>query len=103
MGKKRHTELDGEQNETADAGAFRAAVRDVKPLIQVPPAKGLAKPAPRARLRRPAAAATETLDDMMPLIAATAADGGAAQSFHRARSVAAPAYGRHGLHVRAGD
>ena len=83
MGKKRHTELGGEQNESADAGAFRAAVRDVKPLVQVPPAKGLAKPAPRARLRRPAPTAMENLDDMMPLIATTA-DGGAALSFHRA-------------------
>jgi len=84
MGKKRHTELGGEQNESADAGAFRAAVRDVKPLVQVPPAKGLVKPAPRARLRRPAATAMENLDDMMPLIATTAADGAAALSFHRA-------------------
>ena len=84
MGKKRHTELGGEQNDSADAGAFREAVRDVKPLVQVAPAKGLAKPAPRARLRKPAPTATENLDDVMPLIAATAADGGAALSFHRA-------------------
>jgi DNA-nicking Smr family endonuclease len=99
MVKKRHTELGGQQNDSAEASAFRAAVRDVKPLVQVPSAKGLAKPSPRARLRRPAPTAAENLDDMMPLIAtpssdhaardqaacgADAAAGSAALSFHRA-------------------
>jgi DNA-nicking Smr family endonuclease len=94
MGKKRHTELGGQQNDSAEASAFRAAVRDVKPLVQVPPAKGLAKLSPRARPRRPAPTAVENLDDMMPLIAtpssdqagggADAAAGSAALSFHRA-------------------
>jgi DNA-nicking Smr family endonuclease len=98
MGKKRITELGAEQNDSADASAFRAAVRDVKPLVQVAPAKGLAKHAPRARLRRTATAVTENLDDMMPLIASSsdadasdeaasrenAAAGSAALSFHRA-------------------
>jgi DNA-nicking Smr family endonuclease len=99
MGKKRITELGGGQNDSADASAFRAAVRDVKPLVQVAPPKGLAKHAPRGRLRRSATAATENLDDMMPLIATpsrdedasdeaasreNAAAGSAALSFHRA-------------------
>jgi DNA-nicking Smr family endonuclease len=94
MGKKRHTELGGQQNDSAEASAFRAAVRDVKPLVQVPSAKGLAKPGPRARLRRPAPTAMENLEDMMPLIATSSSDqaargadaaaGGAALSFHRA-------------------
>jgi len=94
MGKKRDTELGEEKNASADAGAFRAAVRDVKPLVQVAAAKGLAKPVPRARLRRPAPASVENLDDMMPLIATTSSDGAAgrddaaagsaALSFHRA-------------------
>jgi DNA-nicking Smr family endonuclease len=94
MGKKRHTELGGQQNDSAEASAFRAAVRDVKPLVQVPPAKGLAKLSPRARPRRPAPTAVENLDDMMPLIATPSSDqagGGAdaaacsaALSFHRA-------------------
>jgi DNA-nicking Smr family endonuclease len=93
MGKKRFTELGAEQNDPADASAFRAAVRDVKPLIQVAPAKGLAKRAPRARLRRAATAALENLDEMMPLIAPSsdeaasrenAAAGSAVLSFHRA-------------------
>jgi DNA-nicking Smr family endonuclease len=93
MGKKRHTELGGEQNDPADANAFRAAVRDVKPLVQVPPAKGLAKLNPRARPRKAAPTAMENLDDMMPLIATSSSDqaargadaaGSAALSFHRA-------------------
>ena len=85
MGKKRHTELGVQQSDSADANAFRAAVRDVKPLVQVPPATGLAKPAPRARLRKAAPTAAENLDDMMPLIATSAAAAGsAALSFHRA-------------------
>jgi DNA-nicking Smr family endonuclease len=93
MGKKRDTELGAEKNASADASAFRAAVRDVKPLVQVPSAKGLAKPTPRARLRRPAPTAMENLDDLMPLIATTSSDeaasredaaaGSAALSFHR--------------------
>jgi DNA-nicking Smr family endonuclease len=94
MGKKRHTELGGQQSDSAEASAFRAAVRDVKPLVQVPAAKGLAKLSPRARLRRPAPTAMENLEDMMPLIATSSSDqaargadaaaGSAALSFHRA-------------------
>jgi DNA-nicking Smr family endonuclease len=93
MGKKRQTELGGQQNDSAEASAFRAAVRDVKPLVQVPSAKGLAKLSPRARLRRPAPTAMENLEDIMPLIATSSSDqaargadaaGGAALSFHRA-------------------
>jgi DNA-nicking Smr family endonuclease len=98
MGKKHITELGGEQNNSADASAFRAAVRDVKPLVQVAPPKGLAKRAPRVRLRRSTAAVAENLEDMMPLVATpsrggdasddsareNAAAGSAALSFHRA-------------------
>jgi DNA-nicking Smr family endonuclease len=93
MGKKRYTELGGRQSDSDDASAFRAAVRDVKPLVQVPSAKGLAKLSPRARQRRPPTA-MENLDDMMPLIATPSSDqaatredaaaGSAALSFHRA-------------------
>jgi DNA-nicking Smr family endonuclease len=77
---------------SADAGAFRAAVRDVKPLVQLPRAAGLA-PKPRVRARRPRGA-VENLDAVMPLIATSdsgeaanleeAAAGSAALSFHRA-------------------
>jgi DNA-nicking Smr family endonuclease len=76
-----------------DAEAFRAAVRDVKPLAQTPPAAGLSKPKPRGRLRKPAASAMENLDETMPLVdgtptlegtaAAAAVTGDAALSFHR--------------------
>jgi DNA-nicking Smr family endonuclease len=56
----------------ADAEAFRAAVRDVTPLAQTPAAAGLSKPKPRGRLRKTAAlaaaAATDNLDEAMPLI-----------------------------------
>ena len=93
MGKKRLSDLGGQQEMSSDASAFRAAVRDVKPLVQLPAAAGLAKAKPRVRVRR-AAEAVENLDDVMPLIptppsgeaASTeeAAAGGAALSFHRA-------------------
>jgi DNA-nicking Smr family endonuclease len=93
MGKKRLSDLGGQQEMSSDASAFRAAVRDVKPLVQLPAAAGLAKAKPRVRVRR-AAEAVENLDDVMPLIptppsgeAASieeAAAGSAALSFHRA-------------------
>jgi len=93
MGKKRLNDLGREQEMSADASAFRAAVRDVKPLVQPPAVAGLAKAKPRARVRR-AAEPVENLDAVMPLIptppsgeAASieeAAAGSAALSFHRA-------------------
>jgi DNA-nicking Smr family endonuclease len=77
-----------------DAEAFRAAVRDVKPLAQTPQAAGLSKPKPRGRLRKPTAPAMENLDETMPLVdgttalegdaAAAAVTGDAALSFQRA-------------------
>jgi DNA-nicking Smr family endonuclease len=57
----------------ADAEAFRAAVRDVTPLAQTPAAAGLARPAPRVRLRKNAPSATENLDASMPLVGSLAA------------------------------
>jgi DNA-nicking Smr family endonuclease len=74
----------------ADSEAFRAAVRDVTPLAQTPAMAGLSKPKPRGRLRKPAASATENLDEAMPLIGvegAAAADAvtvDGALSFQRA-------------------
>jgi DNA-nicking Smr family endonuclease len=77
-----------------DAEAFRAAVRDVKPLAHPPAAAGLSKPKPRGRLRKPRASAMENLDETMPLVAdpaavdgastAAAVTGDAALSFQRA-------------------
>jgi DNA-nicking Smr family endonuclease len=53
----------------SEAQTFRAAVRDVTPLAQTPPVEGLAKPKPRARLRKGAAQGIENLDETMPLLA----------------------------------
>jgi DNA-nicking Smr family endonuclease len=84
---------------TPDDLTFRAAMHDVKPLVQTPPAEGLAKPKPRARLRKRQSAALN-LEETMPLIATSesgdpmlssnaagggdAVAGGEALSFHRA-------------------
>ena len=81
MAKQRSTE--------SEAETFRAAVRDVTPLAQTPLAAGLAKPKPRARLRKGAAREIENLDEAMPLVADAAAaaegiTGEAALSFLRA-------------------
>lgn len=59
----------GDADASDDALAFRAAVRDVKPLSQIELAKGLegALAKPRARVRRPAAAAAAELLETMPL------------------------------------
>jgi DNA-nicking Smr family endonuclease len=67
MAKQRTTNPSATAPATEDALAFRAAVRDVKPLTHAPSAKGLAKPKPRARLRK-GDAANENLDAAMPLI-----------------------------------
>jgi DNA-nicking Smr family endonuclease len=93
MAKKRLSDPGRPQDMSADADAFRAAVRDVKPLVQLPTAAGLAQPKPRARTRRPQRA-VEDLDAVMPLIATSdggeaanpeeAAAGSEALSFHRA-------------------
>jgi DNA-nicking Smr family endonuclease len=72
------------QSDSVDA-AFRAAVSDVKPLAQTPQPAGLAKPKPRARLRKRAQDAHDTLDELMPLVAsASPEDAVAALTFQRA-------------------
>jgi DNA-nicking Smr family endonuclease len=81
---------------STDDEAFRAAVRDVTPLAQTPPAAGLAAPKPRARLRNataPPVGDVPLISDL-PLIgglpadeSASAADtvtGDEALSFQRA-------------------
>src|ERR1700730_4905666 len=50
-----------------DTLAFRAAVRDVKPLKPTPEPKGLAKTRPRTRVRM-SAPAGNSLDEVMPLL-----------------------------------
>jgi DNA-nicking Smr family endonuclease len=92
MGKKRLTGSD--QSASADASAFRAAVRGVKPMVQLAPPAGLAKSKPRARLRKSSLPSVEDLGELMPLIATStggevatledAAAGSAVLSFHHA-------------------
>jgi len=67
----------------ADARTFRAAVRDVTPLAQTPPAPGLAKPKPPARARRTPASAAENLEATLPLVDA-AVTGDEVLSFQHA-------------------
>jgi DNA-nicking Smr family endonuclease len=62
---------------STDSETFRAAVRDVTPLVQTPLAAGLAKPKPRARPRNTTASATEDLDETMPLVSGQPADDAA--------------------------
>jgi DNA-nicking Smr family endonuclease len=97
MGKKRLNDLGSEQEMSADASAFRAAVRDVKPLVQLPAAAGLAKAKPRARVRRPAEA-VENLDDVMPLIP-TPPSGEAASNEEAAAGSAALSFQRAGVRI----
>jgi DNA-nicking Smr family endonuclease len=85
MAKQRPTDRIAADDVAADAQTFRAAVRDVTPLAPTPAAAGLAKPKPRARLRKTAAAAREHLDEAMPLVGtAEAVTGDEALSFQRA-------------------
>jgi DNA-nicking Smr family endonuclease len=67
-----------QRSNESEAQTFRAAVRDVTPLAQTPPAAGLAKPKPRARVRKGAAHETENLHETMPLLADAAASGAGA-------------------------
>ena len=94
MKKKRTPHRDAQHNATgepghdatADANAFRAAVRDVVPLIQEPSPVGLAPPKPRARRRKTDEGAAANLDEQMPLVASPPADdmSSAPLSFQRA-------------------
>jgi|SRR5580700_11105069 DNA-nicking Smr family endonuclease len=93
MGKKRPSDRGAEPNAAAEATEFRAAVRDVKPLLQPPTAAGLADPKLRRPRRKAAPGAALNLDELMPLVATPAlpatvaqdiAAGGVALSFQRA-------------------
>jgi DNA-nicking Smr family endonuclease len=78
MTKQRLTDRTAAHPAADDASAFRAAVRDVTPLVQTPAAAGLAKPKARARLRKPADHAVQDLEEIMPLVGGTAHDEPAA-------------------------
>jgi DNA-nicking Smr family endonuclease len=85
MGKK-HIPPDGGAGDKPQASVdeeFRAAVRDVTPLVQ--PAR--ATPAPpkhRERVRKPSQSASENIDELMPLVAADMAIHAEALAFQRA-------------------
>jgi DNA-nicking Smr family endonuclease len=91
MVKQRSTDIEAE--------TFRAAVRDVTPLAQTPQAAGLAKPKPRARVRKGTAAETENIDEAMPLLADSVAhaDGSAADA---PTSESALAFQRAGVRIQ---
>jgi DNA-nicking Smr family endonuclease len=84
MAKQRKTDHGDHAPATDDALAFRAAVRDVKPLAQEALPAGLAKANPRAR-RRPRGPTPIDLGVAMPLVDETPAiAGGDALTFQRA-------------------
>jgi len=82
MVKQRSTNRITADDAATEAGTFRAAVRDVTPLAQTPPPAGLAKPKPRARLRK----STTPPAGALPADEAASTDvvtGGEALSFQR--------------------
>jgi DNA-nicking Smr family endonuclease len=80
MAKQRTTAHGTDPQAAAEASVFRAAVRDVTPLVQTPPAAGLAKPQPRARRRKPASPAIEDAARPMSRAAPLQAHGSAADT-----------------------
>ena len=80
MEKKRSTNPAADVGADDDAMAFRAAVRDVKPLAQTPKPAGLERPRARVPRRAPGGAhARNELHETMPLVApAPAGDAGSA-------------------------
>lgn len=80
MAKQRSADRGTDPEAAAEALTFRAAVRDVKPLAQTPPAAGLAKAQPRARLRQRALSEIEDAAQTMPLVAPMHAHGAAADT-----------------------
>ena len=78
MVKQRSTDRGGADDAGTDAQTFRDAMRDVRPLAHTPRVGGLAKPKPRARVRKDSASARENLDEVMPLLATGPADDAAA-------------------------
>lgn len=79
MVKRRSANIIAANDAASDAGAFRAAVRDVRPLAQTPPPAGLSKVKPHAR-RKAASPALEDLDELMPLVGSVPPDETGAQA-----------------------
>jgi DNA-nicking Smr family endonuclease len=69
---------------STESETFRAAVRDVTPLPQTPPADGLARPKPRVRLRKPTVPPAGGLPADETIPAGEILTGGEALSFQRA-------------------
>ncbi|HEY4442984.1 MAG TPA: Smr/MutS family protein [Steroidobacteraceae bacterium] len=69
---------------STESETFRAAVRDVTPLPQTPPADGLARPKPRVRLRNPTVPPAGGLPADETIPTAEILTGGEALSFQRA-------------------
>ena len=84
MVKQRSTGRITADDAAADAQTFRAAVRDVTPLAQTPPAEGLAKPKPRARLRKTTAPPVSDLPPDEAVSTPEIVAGSEALSFQRA-------------------
>jgi len=63
-----------------DAETFRAAMRDVKPLVHAPLAAGLEKPKRRASARADRASAADDFGAAMPLVGDLAADEAASMA-----------------------
>jgi DNA-nicking Smr family endonuclease len=90
---KKKADLGVDPAGTAEAEEFRAAMRGVKPLVHALPATALGKSKPVPLRGKPRSAASDDLDELMPLIATTdggeaaslddAVAGSAALSFHR--------------------
>ena len=103
MVKRRSSDIITAEHTTSDASAFRAAVRDVKPLPQISPPAGLTKLKARAPARKATAPAIDDLDEAMPLIgslpayaSAGAAHAGAAHAA-AAEATAADAGAAHAV------
>ena len=84
MAKQRSADRGDEKAPSAEAEAFRAAVRDVKPLAQTAPADGLATSKPRVRRRDSPASVEQNLDEAMPLHSQATVSGGEPLLFQRA-------------------
>ncbi len=95
MAKKR-TELGVEPEAAVE---FRAAMRGVKPLAHPLAVAGRGKPRPAATRAKPARAAVDDLNELMPLIATT--DGGEAASLEDAvAGSAALSFQRGGVRIQ---
>jgi DNA-nicking Smr family endonuclease len=100
MAKQRTPDRSAADDVAPDVRAFRAAVRDVTPLVHTAPAAGLAKPKPRPRARRAAASEKENLDEAMPLIHAASPDAAAGDAADAVTADGALSFQRAGVRIQ---